>query len=214
MEIVQPIRDEKQLSQMKEILASQSQRNFILFELGLNSGLRISDILKLKVKDVRNQTHFILRETKTGKPKRLKLTPNIKQELDQYIKVMSDNYYLIGSREYKPLISTKKKTKSPTGKTITTIEQIKNTASNSPIDRVQAYRILNSAAKQIGLGEIGTHSMRKSFGYHFYNKHNDATGKGLTFLQEIFNHSTPAVTLRYIGMTQDSIDSLMDDFVI
>ena len=183
METVQPIREKVQITQMQSILKSQSQRNYILFNLGIYSGLRISDILKLKVKDIRNQTHFILRETKTGKAKRLKIQPTFKIEMDQYIKGKPDSEYLFKSKK-----------------------------STNSIDRVQAYRILSDAAKQLGIPEIGTHSLRKTFGYHFYNQYNDATGRGLTMLQEIFNHSTPHVTLRYIGITQDSVDLMIDDF--
>jgi len=73
---------------------------------------------------------------------------------------------------------------------------------------VQAYRILNHSAKSIGLNEIGTHSMRKSFGYHYYKKTKD-----IALLMELFNHSSQTVTLRYIGISQDvlnnSINSVM-----
>jgi integrase len=79
---------------------------------------------------------------------------------------------------------------------------------NMPITRQQAYRILNSAAEDLGLvernsagvivsGEIGTHTMRKTFGYHAYKN-----GVSLELLMDIVNHSTPAMTLRYIGITE------------
>jgi len=42
-----------------------------------------------------------------------------------------------------------------------------------PITRIQAYRILSNAAKQVGVEEIGTPTLRKTFGYHFYKKTND-----------------------------------------
>jgi integrase len=72
---------------------------------------------------------------------------------------------------------------------------------------VQAYRILNKAAKNIGIGEIGTHTLRKTFGYLFYQKTKD-----VALLQELFNHSAPSITLRYIGINQDLMDNAMDDF--
>ena len=78
---------------------------------------------------------------------------------------------------------------------------------NKPITRVQAYRILNSSAQKIGLEEIGTHTLRKTFGYHFYNQTKD-----IALLQELFNHSAPSVTLRYIGINQDKIDQAYDNF--
>jgi len=80
---------------------------------------------------------------------------------------------------------------------------------NMPITRQQAYRILNSAAEMIGLveknekgviisGEIGTHTLRKTFGYHAYQN-----GSSLELLMDIFNHSSKSQTLRYIGITEE-----------
>jgi integrase len=82
---------------------------------------------------------------------------------------------------------------------------------NQPIQRMQAWRILNDVARKVGIkGEIGTHSLRKTFGYHMY-KH----CKGdVTIVQKFLNHSSPSVTLRYIGITQDSMDDLIDSFCI
>src|SRR5678816_3282896 len=99
MNTVQPIRDINQIRKMEQVLKTQSERNYILFRLGINSGLRISDILKLKVKDVRNQTHFILREQKTGKSQRLKINPVLKKELNHYTKNMNDEDYLFKSQK-------------------------------------------------------------------------------------------------------------------
>ncbi|HNZ54779.1 MAG TPA: tyrosine-type recombinase/integrase, partial [bacterium] len=67
--------------------------------------------------------------------------------------------------------------------------------------------ILNKAAGELGIEEIGTHTLRKTFGYHFYQKTKD-----VALLQNIFNHSAPSVTLRYIGINQDIIDSAIDEF--
>lgn len=78
---------------------------------------------------------------------------------------------------------------------------------HKPITRVQAYRILTDAARQVGQEEIGTHTLRKTFGYHFYKKTKD-----VAMLQDIFNHSAPVVTKRYIGISQDEIDQAIDGF--
>ena len=50
---------------------------------------------------------------------------------------------------------------------------------------------------------IGTHTLRKTFGYHAYQQ-----GTDVTLLQKVFNHSAPSITLRYIGITQDDIDNV------
>ncbi len=81
---------------------------------------------------------------------------------------------------------------------------------NSPITRQQAYTIIAKAAKAIGLhGNYGTHSLRKTMGYHYYQQTHD-----IVTLQAIFNHSFPAVTLVYIGVTQDIINDNLKDFRI
>ena len=69
------------------------------------------------------------------------------------------------------------------------------------ISRIQVYKILKEAGEHIGLKNIGTHSMRKTFGYHFYKQN-----RNITILQQIFNHSTQEITLRYIGYTQEELD--------
>lgn len=180
MKYVQPIRDVDTIEKMKVILKKQNYRNYFLFVFGINSGLRISDILKLKVSDVKDKSHVITKEKKTGKEKRFKLNTNLQEEIREYISNMSDDDYL-----FAPVIDRQKK----------------------PISREMAWIILNKAARELGLGEIGTHTLRKTFGYHFYQKTKD-----VALLQNIFNHSSPSVTLRYIGINQDIIDSAIDDF--
>ena len=80
---------------------------------------------------------------------------------------------------------------------------------DKPITRVQAYRILNAVADKLGLEEIGTHTLRKTFGYHHYQQYKD-----VAVLQDIFNHSSPSITLRYIGITNDIVDSTIDGFYL
>jgi len=70
--------------------------------------------------------------------------------------------------------------------------------------RQQAYRVLNDVAKCVGIKEkIGTHTLRKTFGYHAYNN-----GYDIAIIQKLFNHSSPSTTLRYIGITQDEMDNV------
>ena len=81
MKTVQPIKDIQKIHEIGSILKKQNQRDYILFQLGIYSGLRISDILNLKVKDLRNQTNFILNEQKTGKTKRIAINPSLKKRV-------------------------------------------------------------------------------------------------------------------------------------
>jgi integrase len=213
MNTVQPIRNLSQIKQMESILRQQSERNYILFRLGIYSGLRISDILNLKVKDLRDQDYFILKEKKTGKSKRLKIQSELKLELNNYIKNenLNDDDFIIGSRERKDTIKITNRTKNELGKYKNIEYIVRNTASNSPLQRMQAWRIINNTAKQVGITEpIGTHSLRKSFGYHIFIK-NKSNTRILAILQDIFNHSSPHITLKYIGISQDEMDDIIND---
>ncbi len=63
----------------------------------------------------------------------------------------------------------------------------------------QVYRFLNYACDQLGISiNVGTHTMRKTFGYFFYQKFND-----IALLQKILNHSSPSITMRYIGLEKN-----------
>lgn len=178
MKEVQPIRDFDKIEQMKTELLKRSYRDYFLFVFGIHSGLRISDILKLKVKDVRNKNHISMKEEKTDKEKRFKINYELQEEIEKYIQNMDEEEYLFKSKK-----------------------------TNKPIQRVQAYKILNDTAKKIGLEEIGTHTLRKTFGYWFYQQTKD-----IAILQKIFNHSAPSITMRYIGIEQDQIDQAIDNF--
>ncbi|MDC2864672.1 site-specific integrase [Bacillus sp. BP-3] len=180
MNFVQPIRDSEKIQQIKDHLKEKSERNYILFVMGINTGLRISDILKLKVGDLKG-SHISMREMKTGKQKRIQITAALRRELKWFIKEREDHEYLIKSRQ----------------------------GSNRPIGRSMAYKILRNTAAEFGLDEIGTHTLRKTFGYHMYMQ-----TKNIALLMEIFNHSSERVTLRYIGVNQDAMDRAMTKFKI
>ena len=175
---VQPIRSKDKIEEIKQLLKQQSLRDYFLFVMGINCGLRISDMLQLRVQDVAGKEHLRLREGKTDKFKKFRLNASLQNEIARYVAGRYDDDYLFPSRK-----------------------------GIQPITRIQAYRILSNAAKQVGIEEIGTHTLRKTFGYHFYKKTND-----VAMLQDIFNHSAPVVTKRYIGISQDEIDQAIDEF--
>ena len=78
MNLVQPIRDKEAIQEIKEFLKGQNERNYILFLLGINTGLRISDILRLRIRDVEGWSIFI-REKKTKKVKEVKMPSELKE---------------------------------------------------------------------------------------------------------------------------------------
>src|SRR5699024_12584474 len=75
------------------------------------------------------------------------------------------------------------------------------------ITTTQVYRILNDAADFLGREDVGTHTMRKTFGYHHYKQFKD-----VAILQEIFNHAAPGITMGYIGIRQDEINESLNEF--
>ena len=138
--------------------------------------MRISDILKIRVRDVKDKNYIYLREKKTGKEKRFAINSELKSILKKYI---------FGKEEYEYLFL------SPKGK-------------NKPLTRQQAYNILSEAGREFGLEAIGTHTLRKTWGYHTYQ-----ITKDIVAIQEILNHSSQEITLRYIGVNQDNKDKVM-----
>ena len=181
MEFVQPIRDLKQIETIKRLLKQQNLRDYCLFTLGINSGLRISDLLKLTISDViyngKVKDRIRIREKKTNKFKDFPLSKNTISAIKEYLKSRDYN-------ENEPLFISRK--------------------NKGFLLRQQAYKIINDVAKCIGIKEkIGTHTLRKTFGYHAYNN-----GYDITLIQKLFNHSSPCVTLRYIGITQDELDDV------
>ena len=177
MKFVQPIRNKQKIEEIKSILRNNGTRDLLLFAMGINTGLRISDLLKLKVIDVKGKSHVEIKEQKTGKIKRFPLLGNLQSMIDEYIKGKSDNDFLFKSRN----------------------------GGNKPITRVMAYLIINNAAQKANITDnIGTHTLRKTFGYHHYQTFHD-----VAILQYLLNHSSPSITLRYIGITQDNVENTL-----
>jgi integrase len=171
---VQPIRDKRDIERIKNALHG---RNRLLFVLGINFGLRISDLLTLKVKDLRNKTYLTITESKTKKTRRIDFSSSVINEISTLTGSPED--YVFSSRE----------------------------GANKPISRMQAWNILNDAAKRAGvaekIGKLGTHSLRKTFGFFAYK-----SGVDLSLLMEIFGHSSQKITLRYIGIQADDISKV------
>ena len=180
MATVEPIRNKKDIQKVEKILAKQGTRELLLFVIGTNCGLRISDILNLNVGDVRNKSHIQITEKKTGKFKKFPINAKLKPLLEEFIN---------GRKSEEPLFW------SHWGRRL---------------DRVTAYYIIRNACEKANLQEkIGTHSMRNLFCYHHFQQVKD-----VVILQKIFNHSSPQITLRYIGIEEDEIDYSYNNFIL
>jgi integrase len=185
IELVQPIKDRDKIILLKGELLKRNYKYYLISVFALNTGLRISDIIQLKVSDVRGRSHIIIREGKTNKNKIFPINPQLREEINKYIIGMNDDEYLFSSR------------------------QKNNNGVKSHITRVQAYRFIKSVAEELNIDNFGMHSFRKSFGYFYYQE-----SKDIAKLMEIFNHSSQMVTKRYIGLTQDEIDESLQNFFL
>lgn len=186
MKLVQPIRNKDLINQLGEILKGMNDKYYIMYRIGVTSGLRISDILNIKVCDVKRNYIQVL-EQKTKKTRIFKLNSKTKSLCMDFIEAnnLSDDDYII--------YSNKKD----------------NEGNIKPISRQQAHKVLKDSSNILGLEDVGTHTLRKTFGYWHYKQYGD-----VAILQDIFNHSAPSVTLRYIGITQDMKDKTIEELDI
>lgn len=181
MECVDAIKYNKQITLMKDYLYKQSLRDYLFFVMGINTGIRINEMLQIKVKEVLEENGHIKEYYNSGPEDQfIYLNKNVQLAIIAYIKAenLKHEDFLFKSRK-----------------------------SNMPISRQQAYRIINNSANEVGItGKIGTHTLRKTYGYHAYKK-----GIAISLLQRVFNHKTPAETYRYIGIDKNEIRKLKID---
>lgn len=180
---VEPIKDTDLLELMCDYLKENgNERDYVLFMTGIYSGLRISDILTLKVKDVKGIRLLKIKEKKTTKVKVFEINPILREVYKEYCKDKKPNEYLFASRK-------------------------RTNGVHKAITRNRAYVIIKELGEVFGMDNIASHTMRKTFGYHYYTQTKD-----IGFLQKIFNHSSAAITLDYIGITQDKINEAYKNF--
>jgi integrase len=176
---VEPLRTAEEIKEFREALrlSKQADRNLLLFNIGINTGLRIGDIVKLRIEDVKGRSNIVVSEGKTKKKRTVYLNP-LMGDIADYLSDKPNEGWLFPSRK-----------------------------GNGHITPTQAYRIYTKAAELLGRKDIGTHTGRKTFGYHYYQRTKD-----VATLMEIFNHSDQATTKRYIGIREDEIADTLKDF--
>ena len=191
----QPVRDIVELKKIKRYYreVKPNKRNFLLIICGLNTALRISDILKLRWKDVYNEnllsfkSHIDVKEQKTGKKTTVFINKNLKEALASFLI---------------DIIAKK-------GKLCEVMEQfifLGQKSNDKPISRIQAFRIISEAAVKCLLShKVSCHSLRKTFGYHAWKK-----GVSPALLTSIYNHSSYKITTRYLGIEQDDRDEVFE----
>ncbi|KRO22730.1 integrase recombinase [Lactiplantibacillus fabifermentans DSM 21115] len=152
-------------------------RNRMIVLVGINTGLRMSDILSLTVDQVRGHDRALIIEKKTHK-KRWVYLKNLRPALETYTAEMTTGAPLFVSAR---------------GQQAITVNGV--------------YHAFQQAGELLGRQDIGTHTLRKTFGYHYYQQTHDIAG-----LMMIFNHANEAVTKRYIGIERDTLERSLDQF--
>lgn len=158
-----------------EIFFREAKRNTMLFKLGCISGLRISDLVDIKRTEVEGKENFTLIEKKTGKKRTIYLKP-VLLDLIQYLNWLDSNNI---KNEYLFYNSRKKPEKGH-------------------IKEDQFYKILRKVGDLLNLDHLGTHTMRKTFGFTVYQDKKD-----IRLVMDLLNHSSEKITLRYIGISEE-----------
>lgn len=162
-------------------LAKDNNYNMsLLVAIGCFSGLRISDILALRWNQILNTEEFTITEIKTGKQRTIRINPQLQQHIKECYKYINP----VGINA--PILISQKGT-------VFTIQRI-----NVLLKEIKKkYRLK--------VNNFSCHSLRKTFGREVYNMNSDNAELALVKLMELFNHSSVAITKRYLGLRQEEI---------
>jgi site-specific recombinase XerD len=192
MNTVEPIRDLNKLNKIKgNLLKQKNPRDLLLFVLGINTGLRISDLLPLKLIDVKNKEgdpkdYVYLTEKKTHKQRKIILNSEVKKALQIFF--TKSNIYDLDTY----LFTSEKNDK------------------NKPLSKVRAWQLINEWCRSVGILErVGTHTLRKTLGYQMRK-----SGIAIEVIQEMLGHSSVSVTTRYIGISQEELEQVAKEFTL
>lgn len=192
MRAVQPIRDLDMLDKCLEIAREHDKERKkgevsweLLLIVGFNTSLRISDIRRFRVRDLRGKDYAEIKAQKTGKEARILINPHARRVINRLLAGRPGDEYILQSKQ-KDAVTHKAR----------------------PITRQRAYQIINTIARKAGIQDhIGCHTLRKTFGYHYYKMTGDVVS-----LQRILCHSSRRETLIYIGVIQEEIDESLMKF--
>lgn len=190
MNFVEPIRDRKKIAQIKNLLRGQQRfRDLLLFTVGINTALRISDVLQIRIGQFvieHNQvrSRFEVREIKTGKRHDVTVNDSIREALGEYLGAYPDvtstlDNFVFFNSEFNHY--------------------------SAPLKRGRVWEFISSICKEVGLqGHYGTHSLRKTWGYQARMQ-----GVDLALIMYKLNHASLADTKRYIGITDEELEQVV-----
>lgn len=180
----EPLRDFYEIKRVRQLMKTKTKeplRNQLIFDIGINNGLRTIDILHLKTAEVLGKSQVRIKESKTGKMRTVRFNKDIQSEINKYVdqRGFSSEWLFPSYKDHRKPISTQ-----------------------------AVYRMFRRISQgEPDLEGLTAHSMRRTFGYHFYKKTHD-----IATLMKIFNHSSQSITLRYIGIEKEDIDDELADF--
>lgn len=192
MKVVQPIRNLDVLERCFEIAREHDRGQGpgalsweLILLVGLNTSLRVSDFTRFRVEDLRGKEYAMIEAQKTGKDTRILINPAARREINRLTEGRRPREWAFQSRQIDA-----------------------STRLPKPVTRQRIYQIINLIARQAGIQErIGCHTLRKTFGFHYYKMTGDVVS-----LQRILGHSNRRDTLVYIGIIQDEIDESLRKF--
>lgn len=188
-QLVLPIKDSNVLHEVEDTLLNNfkyGRRNYTIFQVGKATLLRVSDVLALRRAEIFKNDGAInknayIRDKKTNKPNILYLKP-VKQDLIDYFQWLTKNN--IQSEWLFPSI------KNP----------------NRHITEKQYYKVMAKTGDLLGINYLGTHTMRKTGAYRVYTQ----THYNIGLVMSLLNHSSEAMTLKYLGLDQVSREQMLD----
>ena len=145
MNWVAPIKDDETLQQFKDKLRERDDKYYIMFEIGVGTGLQLQEILKFKNKDIRGKEYIDAYIGTKNIKRTFHIPENVRKIIDDFTEGKDPDAYLI----------------------------LGHASSPAPLSREQAYRALKSAGKSIGLTSIGAQTMRKTFAWRYYKSTGD-----------------------------------------
>lgn len=178
---VDPIRREEDIKSIAKML-TDSPRDHLLFTMGINNGLRVVDLLRLKVKDVKNLKPgetISIKESKTGKQNILMVNRTVYKSIQTYLQKLAptDTDYLFKSRK-----------------------------GNAPLQSQAVSKLVKKWTTDINLqGNYGAHTLRKTFGYI----QRTVYGVGFEVLCKRYNHGSPSITMRYLGIHDKEVGDIL-----
>lgn len=206
-----PIKDVAVLDQIKEKLLYSSKkygyRNYMIFLFAIHTALRMNDVLTIRLQDIWNEDTLSVKdecpifESKTNKIADIDFSDELRRELRDYILTLPNR------SPYTPLFPSRKtQVKAPVKSSDGTYVE-KDKDDTGCLSRKAMWNILHQIGEDLGIEHLACHTCRKTAAYHIYQQYKgeliEDQFSALDIVQQILNHSSSNVTLRYIGITPD-----------